>query len=171
MSSTHGEHGGVPSLESEAGRAPEAERGAWQEWMRELGQRLRRVRELVGLSQQEVARLAGVSQGAVSRLETARGLATPLLVVLKIGLALTEELRKLDQATENTELQRVLDVQDFLRGPERARRAEVGPRMPDRDFEDFVRLYHDTPARRRPGLLAIVSAAVAGLKEKSRSDA
>jgi len=41
----------------------------WREWMRGLGRQLRRVREFLGLSQDQVARLAGVSQGAVSRLE------------------------------------------------------------------------------------------------------
>jgi len=45
---------------------------------------LRRVREFLGLSQDQVARLAGVSQGAVSRLEAGRGLATPMVVVLKV---------------------------------------------------------------------------------------
>src|SRR2546422_5488972 len=44
----------------------------WREWMRGLGRPLRRVREFLGLSQDQVARLAGGSQGAVSRLEAGR---------------------------------------------------------------------------------------------------
>src|SRR5262245_49212375 len=60
----------------------------WGEWMRAFGRQERRVREFLGLSQDQLARLAGVSQGAVSRLEAGRGLATPLLVVMKINLVL-----------------------------------------------------------------------------------
>src|SRR5438132_13600801 len=65
----------------------------WREWMRGLGRQLRRVREFLGLSQDQVAQLAGVSQGAVSRLEAGRGLATPLAVVLKVHLVLSRALR------------------------------------------------------------------------------
>src|SRR5206468_4806745 len=68
----------------------------WRGWMQDLGRRNRRLRDFLGLSQEHVARLAGVSQGAVSRLETARGLATPLLIVLKINAALMRELRRVD---------------------------------------------------------------------------
>ena len=56
------------------------DKAEWQAWMRSLGLQVRRVREFVGLSQEQVARTAGVSQGAVSRLEAGRGLGTPLLV-------------------------------------------------------------------------------------------
>ena len=47
----------------------------WKEWMRAFGRQERRIREFLGLSQEQIARLAGVSQGAVSRLEAGRGLA------------------------------------------------------------------------------------------------
>src|SRR5881628_3669407 len=70
----------------------------WREWMRGLGRQLRRVREFLGLSQDQVARLAGVSQGAVSRLEAGRGLATPMLIVLKVHLVLARALDQLDPA-------------------------------------------------------------------------
>lgn len=45
----------------------------WREWIRDLGRRQRQLREFLGFSQEQVARLAGVSQGAVSRFETGRG--------------------------------------------------------------------------------------------------
>ncbi|TMB05432.1 MAG: helix-turn-helix domain-containing protein [Deltaproteobacteria bacterium] len=73
----------------------------WAKWMRELGARIRRVREFVGLSQEQLARLAGVSQGAVSRLEAGRGLATPLLVLMKINVPLLRALRGLDPSILN----------------------------------------------------------------------
>src|SRR5439155_19909934 len=57
----------------------------WAQWIRELGSRIRHVREFVGLSQEQLARLAGVSQLGVIRLEAGRGLATPLLVRLKLN--------------------------------------------------------------------------------------
>ena len=57
----------------------------WSSWIKGLGKQARRVREFLGLSQEQVARAAGVSQGAVSRFEGGRGLATPLLVVMKVN--------------------------------------------------------------------------------------
>src|SRR5215831_941455 len=96
------------------------DQSVWRQWMVELGQQLRKLRELAGLSQQELARLAGVSQGAVSRLETARGLATPLLIVVKINLALTAELRKLDETILTTDPARTLGVDHLLRTPANA---------------------------------------------------
>src|SRR5207247_8233855 len=76
----------------------------WREWMRGLGRQLRRVREFLGLSQDQVAQLAGVSQGAVSRLEAGRGLATPLVVVLKVHLVLSRALRAFDPALPDEEV-------------------------------------------------------------------
>lgn len=52
------------------GWVPERE---WKLWMRELGAAIRRGRELLGLSQHQLATMAGISQGAVSRLESAVG--------------------------------------------------------------------------------------------------
>src|SRR5256886_16048036 len=82
----------------------------WAQWMRELGSRIRHVREFVGLSQEQLARLAGVSQGAVSRLEAGRGLATPMLVILKINLALTHRLRAVDPGLLNDAPRRGLEI-------------------------------------------------------------
>src|SRR5262249_11891184 len=77
------------------------DQGDWRTWRRALGRQERRVREFLGLSQQELARAAGVSQGAVSRLEAGRGLATPMLVILKINLALRRAIRTLDPGILN----------------------------------------------------------------------
>ena len=49
------------------------------------GQRIRKAREFLGLSQDQLARLADVSQGAVSRVEAGRGMATPLLTFVKLN--------------------------------------------------------------------------------------
>ena len=136
---------------------------AWRPWMLELGKQIRRLRRLVGLSQQDLADLAKVSQGAVSRLETARGLATPLLVVVKINLALLAELRKFDAIVPDTDLCRARGVGDLLRGPE----GTLGPDavVPDPMFSALVRLFRETSERHREGLLAIMRAACSALRE------
>jgi transcriptional regulator with XRE-family HTH domain len=64
--------------------------------MRALGLWVRRLRELSGLSQERLAELAGVSQGAVSRLEAGRQLATPMVVVARIGFVLLAAARERD---------------------------------------------------------------------------
>src|SRR5262245_48335111 len=68
----------------------------WARWMRGLGEQVLRVREFLGFSQEQLARIAGVSQGAVSRLENGRGVATPLLVVTKVSAALRTALGRVD---------------------------------------------------------------------------
>src|SRR5436309_15964295 len=101
-----GWHSASPPYIPAGGRG--IEEPAWRAWMQDLGRRQRRLREFLGLSQEQLARLGGVSQGALSRLETARGLATPLLIILKINEALAREIRKLDPALVSAELREAL---------------------------------------------------------------
>src|SRR5262245_64940742 len=89
----------------------------WQEWMRSLGRHTRRMREFLGLTQEQLGRRAGVSQGAISRLEAGRGLATPLLVVVKIAGALQQSLAALDQALLSPEARRLVEEGIRLGGP------------------------------------------------------
>src|SRR5438132_9726763 len=109
---------------SRAGNVTMNETVDWREAMRDLGCQLRRVREFLGLSQDQVARLAGVSQGAVSRLEAGRGLATPMMVVLKVTLALRHALRDVDPALLNDDLRRVLAIGE-----------RISPRIGDAGFD------------------------------------
>src|SRR2546429_6620461 len=81
---------------SRAGNVTMNETVDWREGMRDLGRQLRRVREFLGLSQDQVARLAGGSQGAVSRLEAGRGVPPPLMVVLKVHPGLAPAPRAVD---------------------------------------------------------------------------
>jgi len=60
--------------ESEAAALPgtiegDARPGApeWRTWMRDLGRRQRGLREFLGFSQEQLARLAGVSQGGATK--------------------------------------------------------------------------------------------------------
>ena len=142
---------------------PASEQPGWREWMRQLGRQLRRLRDFAGLSQEQLARLAGVSQPAVSRLEGARGLGTPLLVVVKITFALSAELRKLDPTMLDPELRRALDSAEPLGPFLGVFRSEPRPVAADRHLETLLRLYRETPEHRREAMLAIMGAAVSGL--------
>ena len=81
----------------------------WRRWMAKLGTEVRGLRHALNLTQEELAALAGVSQGAVSRLETGRALATPLLVVVRVHLALLERARSLHRVVLSPEITAVLD--------------------------------------------------------------
>ncbi|TMA38088.1 MAG: helix-turn-helix transcriptional regulator [Deltaproteobacteria bacterium] len=141
------------------------EESAWRVWMRDLGRRQRRLREFLGLSQEQLARLAGVSQGALSRLETAKGLATPLLIILKINAVLARELRKLDPALVSTELRDAIELQAALSPSGDALGFKDLPLAQDDRIEELVRLYRGTPERHRAGLLSVVRAMALGLSK------
>src|SRR6476646_4506232 len=87
----------------------------WRAWMLAFGRQERRVREFLGFSQEQLARLAGVSQGAVSRLEAGRGLATPMLVVLKVHAVLARALARLDVGVVDDPLRDSIDLGGFGR--------------------------------------------------------
>src|SRR5262249_27394751 len=132
----------------------------WQRWMRSLGRQNRHVREFLGLSQEEVAQLAGVSQGAVSRLEAGRGLSTPMLVVLKIYLALGRALRTIDPVLRD-------DVRTYLEPPlaEELEEGKLPEPALDPDLVDLVRLYRGLRANHRRTLLSVMRAASSSLSE------
>ena len=135
----------------------------WSEWMHALGRQSRRVREFLGLSQEELARMAGVSQGAVSRLEAGRGLATPMLVILKINLALTHRLRAVDPGLLNDDLRRVLEIEQRLSPPVAGIGFQALPITKDPDLEDLVRLYRQMRERQRQTFLSVVRATARAL--------
>lgn len=127
--------------------------------MRDLGRQIRRGRELLGLSQEQLARLAGVSQGAVSRLETARGLATPTLVVLRVSRVLAGELGKVEPAMLDADLRSMRSV---LR-PSDAALTEAATNA-DPHLEELMEIYRRMAPAQRPAMLAILRAAVQALK-------
>ncbi len=135
----------------------------WREWMRGLGRQARRMREFLGLSQEQIARLAGVSQGAVSRLEGGRGLATPLLVVVKLNVAMRKALESYDPDVLSPEARQLLR-QNVFDVPEAvgARFAEY-PLAKDEGVEALVHLYRALPERQREKLLAVVRATATAL--------
>jgi len=131
--------------------------------MRAFGRQVRRVREFLGFSQEQIAKLAGVSQGAVSRLEAGRGLATPMLVILKINLAMRRALRDVDPTLLNDDLRRVLDIEERIS----PRVGDVGfdalPVTKDPVLEELIRLYRALPERQRDTFVSVVRAAAHAL--------
>lgn len=140
----------------------------WREWMRGLGRQARRIREFLGLSQEQIARAAGVSQGAVSRLEGGRGLATPLLVVVKLNVAMRRALSAYDPELLSPEARAILERDDLHVPDSGASRFIEYPMAKDAGIEELVRLYRGLPERQRDKLLGVVRATAAAL---SPSDA
>ncbi len=138
------------------------ERTDWSGWMHDLGRRIRRVREFLGLSQDQVARMAGVSQGAVSRLEAGRGLATPMLVVLKVHVGLTRALAQLDAGLIDDQLRDSLDLGSLVRLGAADKNGDV-PITKDPELEEIVELYHALTGRQRRTLVAVVRATARSL--------
>jgi transcriptional regulator with XRE-family HTH domain len=139
----------------------------WRAWMLAFGRQERRVREFLGFSQEQLARFAGVSQGAVSRLEAGRGLATPMLVVLKINLAMRRALRDVDPALLSDDLRRVLQIEERLS----PRVGDVGvdglQLTKDPGLEELIRLYRGLPDRQRQTFLSVIRAAADALATAS----
>lgn len=129
--------------------------------MQGLGRHVLRVREFLGLSQEELARRAGVSQGAISRLENGRGLATPLLVVMRVHEALRTGLARLDARALSPEARRMVAMSAVLPGAGR----EFGTFSPASDdgIEEMVRLYRSVPERQRDQFLSVLRATAAAL--------
>jgi transcriptional regulator with XRE-family HTH domain len=137
----------------------------WSRWMRELGAQVLRVREFLGLSQDQLSRIAGVSQGAVSRLENGRGMATPLLVVTKICGALRDGLSHMDPSLLSAEAQRIITSGMSL--PD-ARQPFPSPAQ-DAGVEELLRTYHRLSEWQRHQLLAVLRATAAALAAESVS--
>ena len=134
----------------------------WREWMRELGVQQRRIRQFLGLSQEGLARRAGVSQAAVSRLEMGRGLATPLLIVLRIGQALVGELRQVDPAILNPRLRSVVETPDLLPALAIGCPPDAEALEDERGADELVALYQALPETQQADFLVFLrSAAVA----------
>ena len=135
----------------------------WPRWMRGLGRNSRRIREFLGLSQEQLARLAGVSQGAISRLEAGRGLATPLLVVIRIQLAFQAALSKIDRSLLSDEACKILDIDHRLGLVPNAGEFIDVPIAQDSGIEEYLRTYRDLSERQRQTLLSVVRATAAAL--------
>lgn len=140
----------------------------WASWMRSLGEQVARTREVLGLSQDQLARLAGVSQGSVSRLEHGRGVSTPLVVVTKICSALRMGLSHLDPSLLSPEARQI--VESGMRLPDPRQDPLVGLSLHDRGIAEFLRVYHRLGERQRRQLIMVLHATAAALAGQSDSD-
>jgi transcriptional regulator with XRE-family HTH domain len=144
----------------------------WRQWITEFGAHTRRVREFLGLSQEQVARAAGVSQGAVSRFEGGRGLSTPFVGIMKINLALAHALRKLDAEMLTDEVKTFMRRLDELHLPDEPGTPvrPVGPDFrkialtPNAELLRVLELYHELPESRRPAFLSVVEATITAIR-------
>ena len=139
----------------------------WKRWMVGLGQNRRRLRELLGLSQEQLAKIAGVSQGAISRLEAGRGLATPLLVVMKINVALKHALRGLDADIFSDEFRRLNDIDERIATAQQGGGFKDVDFLKDRDLEEMIRTYQELPEGQRRTLSSVIRAVSSALKGES----
>jgi len=142
----------------------------WRGWWGALGKQSREIREFVGFSQEQVARLAGVSQGAVSRLEAGRGLGTPMIVIVKVGMVLRRALARLDPSVLNDNLRRFLLLEERLSPPVGGTGFVATPISGDTELDDLVRLYRTVPERHRETFLSVVRAIARSLAGRPADD-
>lgn len=129
--------------------------------MHDLGALVREMRELLGLSQEQLARIAKVSQGAVSRFERGDALSTPWIIAVKIRVALAVRLRQLDADVLSEDARRFL-TQTSLYGlpddPALPPRMESLELLPAPELTTIVRAYTRLPESARRKFVAIMSA-------------
>lgn len=135
----------------------------WATWIRGLGRQVRRLRDFLGMSQEQIAKMAGVSQGAVSRLEAGRGLATPLLVVMKINAALRHAVSKIDTELLSDDARRLLAEDSRTKADDGHGSFAAYPILKEPALEELIGLYRELPERHRQKLLAVVRATTAAL--------
>lgn len=129
----------------------------WYDWMRGLGAGTRRLRTLLGLTQEQLGRLAGVSQGAVSRLEAGRGLSTPLIVVVRLQEAFQQCLARVDPRQLSPDAQELLGREHgSILGPLHDVAALPLPDTPQ--LAEYMELWHRVHPRRRGTFLDVVRA-------------
>lgn len=144
----------------------------WRQWITEFGAHVRRVREFLGLSQEQVARAAGVSQGAVSRFEGGRGLSTPFVGIMKINLALAHALRELEPDMLTDDVKKFMKHLDILRLPDDMGSPvhPVGPNFkkiplsPNPELLKVIELYYDLPESKRQAFVAVMGATISALR-------
>lgn len=140
---------------------------SWAGWMRGMGRNTRSMREFLGLTQEQLGKLAGVSQGAISRLESGRGMATPLLVVLKVHHAFRRALAAVPPDLLSDDARRILD--DDTRVVTEGTSSEYRdiPMLNDPALQTYVQIYQGIPEHRRETFLAVVRAAAAAIGDQT----
>jgi transcriptional regulator with XRE-family HTH domain len=144
-------------------RLDASDAAAWRTWLRDIGALARRMRETVGLSQEQLGRLAKVSQGAVSRFEQGRGLSTPWVVAVRIRVVLAARLRNLGPDVLTDDVRRFVEATEHYGLPSELSKppalAELSAAItPDVGLEQALRTYARLPAERRRTFAFVVNA-------------
>jgi transcriptional regulator with XRE-family HTH domain len=130
-------------------------RSGQRAWMRTLGSHVRRTRELLRMTQGQLAAAAGTSQAAVSRLEQGGALGTPYLVVLAVQQALGEALSRLSRNGG-------VPPRPYLAPSEVLIESDASPTLPsagtDEDWLRYVAAYRSAPPALRSHLVVVVEA-------------
>lgn len=143
------------------GEAAVERRVDWSQWMRGLGANARRLREQIGLTQQQLADIAGVSQGAISRLELGVGLATPFLVVFRVHVALRDLFARLDPTMLSDEARKLLDLDLRLGDGDDASRFTGMSMFADPSLTALLDVFRRIEPGRREQFLAVVESVAA----------
>ena len=111
----------------------------WHDVMKLVAWHIHDLRDLLGLSQDQLAMRAGVSQGAVSRMEGGRCSETPLLTYARVVAAFCQQLGPLREQLRP-------EVRGMLELVERLLVVDGGPREPlalfdDPPFQSLLRVY------------------------------
>jgi transcriptional regulator with XRE-family HTH domain len=141
----------------------------WAQWMRGLGANARRLREQLGLTQQQLADIAGVSQGAISRLELGVGLATPFLVVFRVHVALRDLMARLDPALLSDEARKLLEIDLRLGDAADGSRFTAVPMFADPALTALVDVFRRIEPGRREQFLAVVESVAAAFSTASNA--
>jgi transcriptional regulator with XRE-family HTH domain len=148
-SGTAGPPSPTSSGERRAGRADDR---TWVQWRRQIGRRLRALRELTGLSQSRLAQMAGTNQAAISRLESGTGL-VPLSLLARIAPALAGSV--IDRSALSPEGERLLSALEVL-GPTSLE--QWLPVASDTGLEELVRCYLHASLPERKRIVTVVKA-------------
>ena len=127
------------------------------------------MRELLGLSQDQLAKIAHVSQGAVSRFEKGNALSTPWVVAVKIRVALAARLRQLDAELLTADARRFMSqtalygLPDDLAMPPRIDSIAL---LPTPELTKVLLAYNQLPQERRATFMSVMSAVVEALAQE-----
>jgi transcriptional regulator with XRE-family HTH domain len=135
--------------ETRTGRAQDR---TWIQWRRQIGRRLRALRELTGLSQSRLASMAATNQAAISRLESGTGL-IPLSLLARIAPALASSV--IERSALSPEGERLLSALEVL-GPSGLE--QWLPVANDTGLEELVRCYLHASLPERKRIVTVVKA-------------
>jgi transcriptional regulator with XRE-family HTH domain len=140
---------------------------SWAGWMRGMGRNTRTMREFLGLTQEQLGKLAGVSQGAISRLESGRGMATPLLVVMKVHHAFRRALSAIPPDLLSDDARRIVEDDTRLITEGGTSDYRDIPVLNDPALQEYVQIYQSVPEHRRDTFLTVVRAAAGAISDQS----